>query len=416
MPELRAKAARMTPMASSFPELWETLAPIGREPGGYRRLSWTAADTALRHWFLEQAAQRGMPAAPDGNGNFWAWWGDPAEGAVVTGSHLDSVPDGGGFDGALGIVSAFAAIDELRRLRLQPRKPIAVACFTEEEGSRFGVACLGSRLMVGKLEATDAARLEDVDGKSLAEAMWEAGYDPDELGPTQERVELIGAFVELHCEQGKMLAPKGLPIGLGTEIVPHGRWRFVFEGEANHAGTTAMEDRRDPTLPMALMADAARREAAAVGALATVGRLRVAPNATNAVPGRVEAWLDCRAPRQRLVEQVVSRVEAVGREASRRHNVEMKVEQESFTPAVRFSDPLRERIRGVLGSEGIASMPLATGAGHDAGVLASVVPTAMIFVRNPTGVSHSPAEHVEPGDCLLGVRALAAVLAELAEG
>jgi len=403
-------------MASSFPHLWETLAPIGREAGGYQRFSWTATDAAARRWFLEQAEQRDMPAAPDGNGNLWAWWGDPSDGAVVTGSHLDSVPDGGGFDGALGIVSAFAAIDDLRRLGLKPRKPIAVACFTEEEGSRFGVACLGSRLMAGTIEPAAAARLEDANGKTLAEAMWESGHDPEELGPTQGRVELIGAFVELHCEQGKALAPKGLPIGLGTEIISHGRWRFVFEGEANHAGTTSIEDRRDPILPMALMADAARREAAAMGALATVGRFRVVPNATNAVPSRVEAWLDCRAHSQRLVEQVVRSVEAVAIEASRRHNVDVKLEQESFTPAVKFSDTLRERVRGVLAAEGIASMPLATGAGHDAGVLAARVPTAMIFVRNPTGVSHSPAEHIEPADCLVGVRALAAVLAELAEG
>ena len=153
-----------------------------------------------------------------------------------------------------------------------------------------------------------------------------------------------------------------------------------------------------------------------MGALATVGRFRVVPNATNAVPSRVEAWLDCRAHSQRLVEQVVRSVEAVAIEASRRHNVDVKLEQESFTPAVKFSDTLRERVRGVLAAEGIASMPLATGAGHDAGVLAARVPTAMIFVRNPTGVSHSPAEHIEPADCLVGVRALAAVLAELAEG
>ena len=148
-------------LARRFERTWQDLAPIGREPstGGYRRSAWTPADADLRAWFADRAAERRMPCAPDRNGNLWAWWGDPADGAVVTGSHLDSVPDGGAFDGPLGVVSAFLAIDELRSRGVVPTRPVAVIAFADEEGARFGVACAGSRLLTGAGDAEPGALL-----------------------------------------------------------------------------------------------------------------------------------------------------------------------------------------------------------------------------------------------------------------
>src|SRR5580693_7126504 len=185
--------------ALGFAELWEALLPLGRDAatGGYRRYSFTKADMACREWFASAAAQRGMRASTDRNGNLWAWWDAPgATGpAVLTGSHLDSVPDGGAFDGPLGVVSAFAALAQLRSEGFQPARPIAVAAFTEEEGARFGVACLGSRLLTGAVEPAVARELRDQDGVSLAEAMRAAGGDPDELGPDDELLAEIGAYV-----------------------------------------------------------------------------------------------------------------------------------------------------------------------------------------------------------------------------
>jgi beta-ureidopropionase / N-carbamoyl-L-amino-acid hydrolase len=180
----------------SFAELWAELLPLGRDErtGGYRRYSWTEADAACRGWFASTATQLGLQTECDRNGNLWAWWGRPgASPAVVTGSHLDSVPDGGAYDGPLGVASAFAAIGRLRDSGFRPARPVAVAAFTEEEGGRFGVACLGSRLLTGALDPVSARRLRDRDGVSLAEAMRAAGRDPGLLGRDDDLLAQVGA-------------------------------------------------------------------------------------------------------------------------------------------------------------------------------------------------------------------------------
>ena len=168
--------------------------------------------------------------------------------AVVIGSHLDSVPDGGAFDGPLGVVSSFAALDALRAQGFQPTRPIAIANFGDEEGARFGIACAGSRLITGALPADRARGLTDADGTSMAEAMARAGLDPAQVGPDRETLDRIGCFIELHVEQGRGLIDLDQPVAIGSAIWPHGRWRIDLAGQANHAGTTRLADRHDPML------------------------------------------------------------------------------------------------------------------------------------------------------------------------
>jgi len=410
----------------SFAALWESLLPIGRDgpSGGYRRFSWTPEDAACRAWFTRSAAERDLRVLTDHNGNLWAWWDPPGRapgpgaaggtGAVVTGSHLDSVPDGGAFDGPLGVVSAFAAVDLLRERGCLPVRPLGIAAFTEEEGARFGVACLGSRLLAGAIDPAAARALADAEGMTLAEAMAAAGHDPDRIGPDDDLLAAVGAYVELHVEQGRALADLGAAVAIGEQIWPHGRWRLDFTGRPDHAGTATLADRRDPMLPFAAAVLAARQAAAARGALATVGKVTAEPGAVNAVSARVSAWLDARGPDEQTLQAVVGEVLAAAREAAAGHGVELAAGPESVTPAVVFDPGLRERLASSLAGQGIEAPVLPTGAGHDAGVLAARVPAAMLFVRNPTGVSHSPAEHAEPADCAAGVRALATVLEELA--
>ncbi|MFF4752728.1 allantoate amidohydrolase [Streptomyces sp. NPDC002514] len=394
--------------------MWAELLPIGRHPGtgGYRRHAWTAADAECRAWFRAQAETRGLTHEVDRNGNQWAWLGDPAASdAVVTGSHLDSVPDGGAFDGPLGVVSAFAALDELRRRGTRFTRPLAIVNFGDEEGARFGLACVGSRLTAGQLTVEQAHRLTDGDGITLPRAMEAAGHDPDAIGPDHERLARIGAFVELHVEQGRALDLSGDPVGLASAIWPHGRWRFDFRGEANHAGTTRLADRRDPMLPYAETVLAARREARLAGAVATFGKIAVEPNGVNAIPSLVSGWLDSRAADQTALDTVVTGVERAARDHAAAHGVDFDIVRESFTPVVEFDHALRDELARILGTETELKVPvLGTGAGHDAGILSGSVPTAMLFVRNPTGVSHSPAESATEDDCTAGVTALADVL------
>ena len=407
----------------SFTALWDSLLPLGRDAGtgGYRRFSWTAADEECRRWFFDNAAERGLRAAADRNGNLWAWWDVPGTdpgagraGAVVTGSHLDSVPDGGAYDGPLGVVTAFAAVDLLREHGKIPVRPLAVAAFCEEEGGRFGVACLGSRLLTGAIEPDRARALTDGDGVTLAQAMAAAGQDPAALGPDPGLSASIAAYVELHVEQGRALAGLGAAIGVAERIWPHGRWRLAFTGRADHAGTTRLADRRDPMLACATAVLAARGAATQEGGLATVGRVTAEPGAVNAISSSVTAWLDARAPDEVRLRALVDRVLAQARATAVAQGVTLDARQESVTPAVEFDAALRDRMAAALAAAGIQAPVLATGAGHDAGVLAARVPAGMLFVRNPTGVSHSPAEHAEPADCATGVTALATVLEDLA--
>lgn len=415
----RADGPRPAAGGASFHEMWRDLKPIGRHPdsGGYRRFAWTAADADCRAWFEEQARDRGLTHEVDRNGNQWAWLGDPAAGdAVVTGSHLDSVPDGGAFDGPLGVVSSFAALDELRARGARFDKPLAIVNFGDEEGARFGLACVGSRLAAGQLTVEQAGRLTDGDGVTLPRAMEAAGYDPEGIGPDPERLARIGAFVELHVEQGRALDLSGDAVGIASAIWPHGRWRFDFRGEANHAGTTRLVDRRDPMLSYAETVLAARREARLAGAVATFGKISVEPNGVNAIPSLVRGWLDSRAEDQATLDTVVGAIEEAARDYAQEHGIELDVVRESFTPVVEFEHALRDEIARILGRDtaGLKVPVLGTGAGHDAGILSGTVPTAMLFVRNPTGVSHSPAEHAAEDDCLAGVTALADVLEGLA--
>jgi beta-ureidopropionase / N-carbamoyl-L-amino-acid hydrolase len=397
---------------SDFERLWSAIADIGCHPttGGYRRFAWTEADLSMREWFSAECANRGMDVVEDRMGNQWGWWGDPdrsATGGVVTGSHLDSVPDGGAFDGPLGIVSALLAIDRLKSDGFTPRRPIGVVNFVDEEGARFGVSCAGSRVITGVLSPDRALALRDADGVTMAEAMRVAGGRPERLGPDPEALARVGSFVELHIEQGRGLIDLGQAVAVGSGIWPHGRWRIDIPGEANHAGTTRLSDRRDAVISCARAVLAARAAAETHGSLATIGKVAIQPGGVNAIASSVTAWLDTRAAAEPALRATVAQLE------NEIASSDAALTEESWTPQTAFNNALVTRLAGLL--EGAPVM--GTGAGHDAGILANAgVPAAMIFVRNPTGISHSPAEWAEPQDCLAGVAALATVLADLAGG
>jgi beta-ureidopropionase / N-carbamoyl-L-amino-acid hydrolase len=213
-------------------------------------------------------------------------------------------------------------------------------------------------------------------------------------------------MVELHIEQGRALE---VPVGVASAIWPHGRWRFDFRGDGDHAGTTRMTDRHDPMMTFAYTVLAANEEARRAGAHATIARVEVQPNATNVIPSLVRGWLDARAAETSTMDRLVEAVVKRASERAGQDGTQVEVEPESASPEVTFDTALARRLADLLGGAPI----LPTGAGHDAGVLSTHVPTAMLFVRNPTGVSHSPAEFATDADCVAGVEALATVLGEL---
>jgi N-carbamoyl-L-amino-acid hydrolase len=401
-----------------FDSLWSSILDVGQDKDtrGYRRYAWSDADLTLREWFHDSATARGMDVEEDRNGNMWAWWlpqgwtGDPTN-AFVTGSHLDSVPDGGAFDGPLGVVSAFAAIDIVRARGVVPKVPVAVAAFSDEEGARFGVACVGSQLSTGALTGDRARGLRDIDGVTLAEAMTRAGRRPETLGADDTLTDRIGVYVELHVEQGRALDLVDRPIAVASAIWPHGRWEFTFDGAANHAGTTRLVDRRDPMLAFASSVHSARSAATVHEAVATFGKVLVSPNGANAIPSRIRAWLDARAADEATLTALVEQISAEARGHAAQDGIDLQVAAESVTPIVEFPEGPRARLQRALRRLGDIPV-LPTQAGHDAGILSAKVPTAMLFVRNPTGVSHSPEEHAEADDCNLGAEALADVMTE----
>lgn len=364
------------------------LADVGlNAQGGYDRFAWSRADAECREWFVEEAVAIGLDVEQDRNGNLWAWLGAGLPGkALVVGSHLDSVPNGGAYDGPLGVASALAALSTLTAEGFTPSRPIAVVVFADEEGARFGVACVGSRLMVGALAGDRAAALTDGDGVTMAEA---SGLS---LGAEPSRVDRIGEFIELHIEQGRLPWARGhgldVPVGIATEIWPHGRWRVDIDGRQDHAGTTPLDGRDDPMLGLANLILDVRAAATRENALATVGKVHVHPGAVNAIPGQATAWIDARAADEARVRRVMHGFDAI---------------EESWTAVTRFSSDILDALGDVP--------HLPSGAGHDAGVLALAgIPSAMILVRNPTGISHSPLEHADDDDILAGIDALVTVI------
>ncbi|MBW3603891.1 MAG: allantoate amidohydrolase [Actinobacteria bacterium] len=403
-------------LEANFVGLFTALAQIGRHDNGVgsTRLAWTREDLAARAWLTDAADQRGLDVEVDRNGNLWAWWGARDADVVVTGSHLDTVLAGGAYDGALGVVSALTAVDGLRdRGTPLGARSLAVVAFADEEGARFNTPTFGSGLMTGRRDPATVLSRRDGDGVSVGDAMADAGVDPGGVGPDPQRLARIRAVVELHVEQGRHLVDTGHPVALCSGVWPRGRWRVQIDGEANHAGTTRLDERADPMLVLATAIYAARRRAQQGGCRATIGRVDVSPNGASSVASQVTAFLDARAGDDATLDAFAEQWWADVRAGADAQGCRARLEVDSRGAATAFDAELRARLHRRLAPRHPGLPAIATAAGHDAAVLADHVPAAMLFVRNLTGVSHSPAEQAEIDDCLAGVVALTDALEEL---
>lgn len=395
--------------------LLSEIADIGTDPvrGGYSRPVFSAPEQQLNQWFINKATSLGLEVEQDRNGIFWAWWDTPSKertNAIGTGSHLDSVPGGGNFDGPLGVVSALSAVEALKNEGFEPSRPIAVMVFPEEEGSRFGLACLSSRLATGAVTPEKVRALTDPEGITYTEAAEAAGFDHSAIGADTEGLSRLAQFVELHIEQGQGLIDLGQPVAIAGTILGHGRWHVCINGTGDHAGTTRMQDRQDPTVVGAHIISAVREEGQSVNeARATVGRFEVTPGGTNVIASQVDLWIDVRHRDDETTKAIVEQITQRANQLAQAEGCEIRIDEESFSPTVHFDNALREEMKSVLSDAPV----LDTGAGHDAGILSTHVPTGMLFVRNPTGTSHSPAEFAEAADVDTGAIRLADVLRHL---
>lgn len=379
------------------------LADIGRTETGWNRVAWTPLEIEAQEWFRREAEGVGLEVRKDGAGSLWAVEPGAGDGPYVcAGSHLDTQPDGGAYDGALGMVCALEAVAAVRESGEADRRPLAVIAFVDEEGARFSTACFASRAIAGAL---------DVD--AVLAAMGDApkihGVSRESLLASRAELARVACFLEVHVEQGKALVDRGQALGIADVLAPRRRYRAEFDGESNHAGTTPMAGRRDALVAAArfvLAVDEAAR--ARPGAVATVGRVSIAPGSTNSIPGRVVCSLDVRALDGATIDAVIDDLRGrVG---------DAVIVQESTSAGATFDEGLRAALYRSAGASGVSAGDLPSYAGHDAGILAASVPSAMVFVRNPTGASHTPAEFASDDDCVAAAEVLAGALAEIAAG
>jgi len=373
------------------------LAAIGHTETGWNRLAWSPLEAEARAWFSRTATSIGLEVQQDGAGTLWAVTDDAERGPwVCAGSHLDTQPDGGAYDGALGVVAALEAAAALIDSDAPRRHPLAVVAFVDEEGARFRTPTFASLAITGRL---DIDHVLDVMGD--APAIY--GVTRDSLASSRKQLDRVRCFFEVHVEQGRALVDRDLALGIADVLAPRQRWRVEFGGEANHAGTTAMADRRDALLPAARFALAVDEVARArPGAVGTVGRMEINPGSTNSVPGHVAASLDIRALEAATVDEML--------EELRSRFPEARFGREAANQGAVFDAGLRERLAAAAADRGVDAGDLPSYAGHDAGILAPERPAAMVFVRNPTGASHTPSESASEADCLAGVQVLADAL------
>jgi allantoate deiminase len=385
----------------------EAAARIGADDGGVSRFAWTPELAQANEWLVSRLEELGLVTDVDPAGNVFGRWEVDESPAVLAGSHLDTVPSGGRFDGALGVLAALEAVRILQAQGIEPRRPLWIVSFNDEEGARFRTGMLGSRAFVGEVELDDWRR------RGVAEAMAEAGFDFERLGDARA-VDQVSAYLELHIEQGPVLERAGVDLGIVTGIVGLLGFRARLIGEANHAGTTPMELRRDALAGASRAVLALRDEARGRGDMtANVGMCSVTPGGFNIIPGEAEFSVDVRSPTAegfaRAEQFVRTTLAAIGEE----EGLGLELEETHRLQPVPLDPAIQNVLERAAEHEGATHMRLASGAGHDAMILGRHVPAGMLFVPSRGGISHSPGEYTAPEQCELGARVLARALTEL---
>jgi N-carbamoyl-L-amino-acid hydrolase len=394
----------------------ETLGKIGRTQGaGITRTSFSRSDMQAREWYQASCRAAGLNVCVDAVGNMFADTGSDAEmAAVCSGSHIDTVPDGGAFDGAVGAVAALECVRRIAEERMPLSRPVRAIVFADEEGNYSHL--FGSSALTRGFDEEQLRAMVGRDGDHLVDAMTASGWDVGAFADTRIDPESVYAFVELHIEQGPKLEATATQIGVVTSIVGLGGAVVEFRGRADHAGTTPMTERQDPLLAAADLIAAMPSIAASVSdvAVATCGRVDTAPGSANVVPSLARLTLDYRDPDAARLDTLGARLKAKAAQAATTHGVRYAWLPDLPIAPTDLNPQIRSAINRHANSLGLSTLAMPSGAGHDSQNMATIAPTGMIFVPSKGGRSHCPDEDTDWTDVTNGANVLLNTLVELA--
>jgi len=388
------------------------------EPPAVTRVVFTARDMEARAWIRARCEDAGLVVRQDAIGNTFARWtgSDPSLPVVGTGSHIDAIPNAGKYDGVVGVLGGLEAIRALQRAGFRPRHSIELLIFTSEEPTRFGIGCLGSRLLSGSLSADAARKLTDNDGASLEEVRRKAGFT-GELEQVRLPKGCYKAFVELHIEQGPILERERVPLGVVERIAAPASLRVTIEGAGGHAGAVLMSERKDALCAAAeliLALEQAARTSGAIDTVATVGICDVFPGAINSIPARVRLSMDIRDTSLERRDRVVRTLEEACRTASAKRQVAVHSEWLNSDAPAESGPAIVAFLRQACEKHGFRFLPMTSRAYHDSLFISRIAPLAMLFIPCRNGYSHRPDEYASPDDIARGTVVLAETLAMLA--
>lgn len=399
--------------------LLDSINGFGRVDGlrGLNRRGFTEEDLAARRWLAARMEEEGLAVSWDGVGNLFGRWGESDRPAIMAGSHTDTVPEGGAFDGALGVAIALECVLALKEAGFEPKIPIEVVNTSEEEG-RFG-GMLGSQTISGKLKEAWFREASDADGVKLTDAMRAAGFDPEAALASARPKGSARAFLELHIEQGPVLEKAGLPVGIVDRVSGICNWQVTLTGVANHSGTTPMELRADAFAGMAEVGTRISeiiRDHGTERSRVTIGKVEIGPNHPHTVPGLARFSVVTRDTDEEAMKAMCGAIRRVVEEAAARHGLGWSIDEKSWLSPVALDPDLRTAMVEEAERLGIPHRVMPSGAGHDAQTMQGFCPSALVFVQSRGGISHAPEEWTEWEHIVTGARLMLAAVQRLAAG
>jgi beta-ureidopropionase / N-carbamoyl-L-amino-acid hydrolase len=414
-PSIIARAERVT---NGLEHLWQ-LAGADARTRGVSRFAFTSQDMAARRWFQNEAEAGGLFTEIDPFGNILAWTEPPVDGcpAVAAGSHLDSIPNGGNYDGALGALCALEAVRSIHESGLRQRRPLVAIGFAAEESIRYGIGCLGSAALVGTLEPDELLALTDGEGITLRQALLGAGLLPENVARARRAPGWANAFLEVHIDQGPELNEMGLPLGVVTAIAGPVRHWVTFLGEAMHSGAAPMRSRHDALAGAAewvVKIESLGQAFAPHRVVTTVGNVEAHPGLMTVVPGKARVAVDVRGPDRTQTWAVWDMIWTEAQEIGRRRGLALSKQLVFELEPVRASTVMIDLLSNQCRELRIPFQEMPSGSGHDAMNLARQMDAGMLFVRNRSGVSHNPLEYSAPEDIDAALQVLTRALWQLA--